>query len=359
MRAPDAAGFSLIEAVVAAAIFMAAGSVLFHFAATSQRIARAQPEAADVNQRVRVAAGMIARDLLDAGAADAHGQLGTLTNYFPPILPARTGAQSPDAELTAFPDRISIIYGPAGGWRSELAVDMAGSTADVPINTAAVGCPSSGFCGFVEGTRAAIIDTRNLGAGYDVFSVTTAVAGLGHGPPNPPFTQAYRRSSTAVVPLIQRVYYLDRPNDRLMMYDGFKSTFPLIDNVVDLEFRYFVDPQAASVAVPADTSGNCAYAAGDPPVALLAPLGTASLTAVPLARFTDGPYCGVYPNRFDADLLRIRRVRVRLRVQAAREQSRGRGVDYSNPGTADGELSAVRDFEVTFETTPRNMQPTR
>jgi hypothetical protein len=236
---------------------------------------------------------------------------------------------------------------------------MAGPIADVPINTATVGCPSSGLCGFLQGTRAAIINATNLGSGYDVFSVTSALAGLGHGPPNPPFSQAYIRSSTAVVPVVQRVYYLDRSHNRLMVYDGFKSAFPLIDNVVDLEFGYFVDPHAASAAVPADTSGNCAYTAGDPPVPLLAQLGTVTLAPVPLGQFTDGPYCGVFPNRFDADLLRIRRVRVRLRVQAALQQSRGSGIHYSNAGSADSELSTVRDFELTFETTPRNMHPTR
>ncbi len=161
------------------------------------------------------------------------------------------------------------------------------------------------------------------------------------------------------MPVIQRVYYRDSATHRLMVYDGFKSTFPLIDNVVDLRFAYFVDPHPASVARPADTSGNCVYAPGDPPAPLLPPAGSATLAPFPIAQFTDGPYCGVYPNRFDADLLRIRRVRVRIRVQAALERSRGRGPQYVNAGWADGALSAVHDFEMTFDVTPRNMQPTR
>jgi len=359
MRARGAAGFSLIEALVAAAILLAAAGVLFHFAAGTQRLATAQPEAADVNQRLRVAAGMIVRDLLDAGAADAQGRLGTLANHLPPIVPARTGAIAADPELTAFDDRLSIVFVPGGGARAELAADMAGSGVDVPINTAMPGCPASGICGFVEGTRAAIVNTSRLGAGYDLFSVTSALAGLGHGPPNPPFSQAYARSTTAVVPLVQRVYYLDRAASRLMVYDGFKSTFPLIDNVVHLEFAYFGDPHPASVAAPEDDAGNCVYAPGDPPAPLMPPLGTATLARMTLAQFTDGPFCGVYPNRFDADLLRIRRVRVRLRVQAALDQVRGRGIHYVNPGLADGDLAAVRDLEVTFEAAPRNMQPAR
>jgi hypothetical protein len=144
-----------------------------------------------------------------------------------------------------------------------------------------------------------------------------------------------------------------------MVYDGFKSTFPLVDNVVRLEFAYFLDPHPAAAAGAADTSGNCAYAAADPPVPLLPALGSVTLAPVALGRFTDGPYCGIFPNRFDADLLRIRRVRVRLRVQAALDQLRGSGASFVNAGTADSELTTVRDFEVTFDATPRNMHPTR
>lgn len=359
MRARDAEGFSLIEALVAVAIFMAAAGVLFHFAAASQRLARAQPDAADVSQRMRVAAGLIARDLRDAGAGDAHGGTGPLVNYFPPIVPARIGAIASDGELTAFDDRVSIVFVPDGGWRARLAADTTATTADVPINPATPGCPGAGLCGFVENTRAAIVNTTELGAGHELFTVTAAFAALAHGPPNPPFSQTYERASAVVVPLVQRVYYLDAARERLMLYDGFRSAFPLVDNVVDLQFAYFADPHPASVAFPAGESGNCAYAPGDPPVPLLPPLGPGTLVPLSVAQLRDGPYCGVFPNRFDADLLRIRRVRVRLRVQAGLERSRGRGAHFANAGVADSELRAVRDFELTFEIAPRNMQPAR
>ena len=352
-------GFSLVEALVAATILLAASGLLFHFAASSERLARAQPDAADVSQRLRVAAGMIARDLLDAGAGDAHGHLGTLASYFPPIVPARTGAESPDPEFAAFPDRISIAYVSDAGWYGRLAADLPDVAADLPMDLATPGCPSAGVCGFSKGSRAAVVDTGGLGAGYDLFSVTLAAAGLGHGSPNPPFSPAYTQASTAIVPIEQRVYYLDHANNRLMVYDGFKTALPLVDNIVHLEFAYFVDPHPASVALPAEPSGNCVYGPGDPPVPLLAPLGASSLVAVPLAQFQDGPYCGIWPQRFDGDLLRIRRVRVSLRAQAGQSQVRGRGADYVNPGSSDGELSSVRDFEVTFDVVPRNMAAAR
>jgi hypothetical protein len=327
-----------VEVLVAAGLTLAVTAMLFEFAATSQRVARLQPEAADVAQRLRVAAGAIERELRGAGAADLHGAIGPLSNFLPPLVPARTGLQSADPELTAFRDRLSIFSVSDGGWPARLTADLATPASDVPIDAGAAGCPGAGLCGFTPQTRAAIIDTDRLGAGFDVFTVTHVTTGLGHAAPNAPFSQRYRAATAVVVPLDQRVYYLDRAGHRLMVYDGFKSALPLIDRVADLEFAYFADPHAWSVAAPRDAAGNCAYGAGDPPVPLLMPLGFA-MVELPPGRFTDGPFCGVPPHRFDADLLRIRRVRVRIRLQAA--------------------VAGVPDLEIAFQVAPRNMMAAR
>jgi hypothetical protein len=64
------------------------------------------------------------------------------------------------------------------------------------------------------------------------------------------------------------------------------------------------------------------------------------------ARFTDGPWCpdGAQAVRFDADLLRIRRVRLRLRVQVAAPALRGARSLFFAP-----------DQQVVLDVTPRNM----
>jgi type II secretory pathway pseudopilin PulG len=331
-------GFSLVEAIVATALMLVLGALLLQFAAASQRAARIQPEEADVVQRLRAAVGTLERDLRSAGAAAAHGSLGTLSSYFPPLVPARTGLFSPDVELSAFQDRLTIFTTAEGAWPARLTGDMATADADIPIDGAAPGCPGSGICGLAVGTRAAIVDTERLGAGYDLFTVTHLTAEVGHAAPNPRFSKPYRAATARVVPIGQKVYYLDRPGRRLMVYDGFRTALPVVDGVADLQFTYLADPDPRSVAAPADGGGNCAYTATDPPVPLLAPLGPA-LVDIPAASLTDGPLCGVAPNRFDADLLRVRRVRVRLRVQAS---------------TAD-----VRDVEIAFHVAPRNMVAAR
>jgi hypothetical protein len=81
---------------------------------------------------------------------------------------------------------------------------------------------------------------------------------------------------------------------------------------------------------------------------------------VPLepATFTDGPWCpdAVNPNRFDADLLRIRRIVVTLRVESAAASLRGpAGPLFARGGTASTAHGLVPDQEIRFDVTPRNM----
>lgn len=108
-----------------------------------------------------------------------------------------------------------------------------------------------------------------------------------------------------------RTYYLRSDSAtgvaRLMQYDGNESDVPLADHITSLEFEYF------------GSDGT-----------LLSP-----------ATFQDGPW---FPdetdrNRFDTDLLKIRRVRVTLRVQAASAWLRTR----------------LPEREIRFDVAPRNL----
>jgi hypothetical protein len=73
---------------------------------------------------------------------------------------------------------------------------------------------------------------------------------------------------------------------------------------------------------------------------------------------TDGPWCpnAVATNRFDADLLRVRKIRVTLRVQSALASLRGpAGTLFLKGGTARAGERFVPDLEVQFDIAPRNM----
>jgi hypothetical protein len=204
-----------------------------------------------------------------------------------------------------------------------------------------------------------IVDLSKPASGFDVFSVSGISAGLAHGPPDPEFSRAYPAAGTRVVPIKHRVYYLDAPARRLMVYDGYQTDVPLADNIVALKFEYFVDPWSSSVPRPPDGGGNCVYNAGTPPTPVLADLGGPALVSASALLLTDGPLCGLSPHQFDGDLLRIRRIRVTIRAQAADRSLRGTGSDYATPGVAASAANAVPDLEVTFDVTPRNLQATK
>jgi hypothetical protein len=282
---------------------------------------------------------------------------GSLTRYLAPLVPARAGARGPDAPLSAFSDRISLVFATDEAGPSALTVDMASASEAVAISATASGCPDAGLCGFTDGTRTLVLDTSGVGAGHDFFTVTGTAGALAHDAPNPAFHRAYAAARSLVVPVVQRVYYFDRAGRRLMVYDGYQSDMPFIDNVIDVRFEYFADRTPSSVTPPPEGMSSCLFDAGMPPVPRLDDFGGDGLHPLAIDEMTDGPVCGAGPNAFDGDLLRIRLVRVTLRLQAGADDVRARGGLFSQPGRSSSAYSYVPDFEVTFDVAPRNMAP--
>jgi len=115
---------------------------------------------------------------------------------------------------------------------------------------------------------------------------------------------------------------------QLMHYDGAETDLPVVDHVVRLEFEYFAADRVRL----------------DPPT------------------LQDGPWYpdDTDPHRFDADLLNIRRVRVTLRVQAARAALRGpAGILFLHGGTATSRERYLPDREIRFDVSPRNLNRER
>lgn len=175
---------------------------------------------------------------------------------------------------------------------------------------------------------------------------------------------------------------------QLMHYDLFQNDVPLIDDVVNLRFEYMGDaaapvlrapvtdpigpwttygpkPPALGVDVASDSwpaGENCTFTI-DPAsglhVSRLATLGgPGTLTALDAAQLSDGPWCpdAANVNRYDADLHRVRQIRVTFRVQTGVANLRGpAGVLFSRAGT--GRLSdrLVPDQAFQFDVTPRNL----
>ncbi len=79
---------------------------------------------------------------------------------------------------------------------------------------------------------------------------------------------------------------------------------------------------------------------------------------------TDGPWCPAdtntsgdeMPNKYDADMLRVRQVRITLRVQVANAVLRGpAGTLFRHGGTSRGGERYIPDQEVRFDVSPRNL----
>ena len=353
-RRRDPRGYGLIEMLIATAIGCVLLGVLLQFAVSAQISTGLQSETVDLQQRVRVALESIRRDILVAGAGPVLGpNRGPLANVFPPILPARIGVLGADAELSFQSDRISVLYVPIDVAQTTLAADMPTPVSPIVIDGTAPGCRPASACDFVAGVDALIYEPGNVGGAHEVFSVSSVDPATGALTSAAPLSRAYsgRARVTAVV---RRTYYLDASGKRLMMYDGVRSDVPLVDHVVALRFEYYADPRPDAVAAPAPGESNCAYG-GSPPVSILANLGGFAPKPLTAALLTDGPVCGQSPFRFDADLLRIRRVSVTIRIEAESAEFRAGGPAFASPGIARGGNRMLPDLETTIDVTPRNM----
>jgi hypothetical protein len=344
-------GYLLLDMLIATAISCALLGVLLQFAASALTAAGVQADAADLQQRLRVALESIRHDLMLAGAGPSHGGAGgPLVHVFAPVLPARTGLSGADGELTFRPDRLSAMYVPDGGAQTTVSVDMAGALIAIAIDGAAPGC-SGPACGFGAGDDVLIYEPTGAGGAHEVFSVASVDGVAGTLTASAPLSRAYRRGAR-VAAIVQRIYYWDRSGKRLMVYDGAGSDLPLVDHVVDLRFTYFADPRADAVRITG--APNCVYT-GSPPTPLLADLGGSAPKALSAAELTDGPACGEAPFRFDGDLLRLRRVSVTIRLEAESAQFRGTAGAFANAGFARSSAHVVADLQATIDVAPRNM----
>jgi hypothetical protein len=230
----------------------------------------------------------------------------------------------------------------------------------VPIKVEAQpGCPDAqhnALCGFKEGMEVLIFDDTGTSDTFTISSVADEALQLRHQ--GVTLSKSYDIGSR-IAQATKKTFYLDTATSQLMMISGDVVT-ALVDNVVGLQFSYFGDPAILS-APKSPGKANCLFDVGGNyigPPALVPTDG--SLAALPAAILIDGPFCGGATNEFDADLLRIRKIRVTLRVQAGAQGMRSTDTAlFAKPGTATASDRLVPDYRVSFEVTPRNLNLAR
>jgi Tfp pilus assembly protein PilW len=335
-------GFSLVEMVIATALTMALVASVFAMVHPSHGAFETGLEAADMQQRLRVAVDALTRDLGMAGAgAYAGGQVGPLIRDFAPVLPFRHGL-SGDAGVGVFrSDLITVISVPSTAAQTTLAADLIPGAITLQA-AAAPGCPAgTNLCGFASGVTILVYDDTGAFETFTIATVADAAAQLTlTARPAGSASTVYRAGSNLVEARVD-VYFLkaDAASQtyQLMHYDGSANPdVPVVDHVVGLAFEYYGE------------------APGSDPASPLVPLTAAELV--------DGPWRpdDTDANRWDADLLRIRKISVTIRVEAAAAALRGpAGALFANGGSSRDGHRWMPDQEIRFHVSPRNMNLAR
>lgn len=356
------AGYTITELLVSTAIMITVTGAIFGLMHPSQGTAQSQPEVADLQQRMRVGSDTLFKELVMTGAGPYQGATtGSLINFFAPILPRRTGRLTADPTRgpNSFkPDAITLSYIPNSYSQTTISNPMPPQAAELKVFDQP-NCPKGReLCGFEIGMQVIIFDTAG---NFDTFVITNVQDSAGHLQHRQQDLNYPYATGAQVTQIVSNTYYLDRTTNQLMRYNGADDDLPMVDNVVDLRFDYFGDPNPPRAPKPPLGTANCLYdAAGNyiGPGTLTASDG--SLAPLPAAILTDGPYCGSGVNEFDADLLRVRKVRVSLRMQATLPALRGTDTNlFMKPGSARGGERTVPDYRVSFEVAPRNLNLAR
>jgi len=286
---------------------------------------------------------------------------GSLVHFFAPILPRRTGRIAADPTRGAASvrtDAITLSYIPNSYSQTTISSAMPNVSAELKVFDQP-NCPrGQDLCGFQVGMQVIIFDTSG---NFDTFVLTQVQDAAGHlqhrqQPLNYPY-----QVGAQVTQIVSNTYYLDRRTNKLMRYSGASEDIALVDDVVDLRFDYYGDPAPPLLPKPPAGVANCLYdAVGNyiGPAAMLPSDG--SLVELTADVLSDGPFCGSGQNEFDADLLRVRKVRVSLRMQTASVAFRGTDPNlFMKPGQAQGGQRFIPDYRLTFEVTPRNLNLAR
>jgi hypothetical protein len=349
--AASVAGFTILETLLALLLTSLVAGAALLLLVPGESAVQAQPEAADLQERVRGSADALIRDLDMAGAGiDLGPAAGSLIGSFAPIVPRLIGLKGdpPDA---ARADAITIAYVPETYVQATTSTVLSAGSS-LTLN-GGPNCFGRTLCGVQAGMTLVVFDSSGQ---HDVFTVGSVQSGSAQLQPHAQsMTYAYP-AGAHVAQVVSRSYYLDPASGRLRQYDGLAADVPLADNVVGLSFEYFGDPQPPVSPVPPLGTANCVYdSAGN-----LQPLPTLAAAAggvvpLPLSMLNDGPWCGVGDMRFDADLLRVRAVRVSVRLQAGLSDFRSTGPAFVRPGTSRSSQRYLPDLAVTFEVWPPNL----
>jgi type II secretory pathway pseudopilin PulG len=381
-------GFTLAELLVATAVTVVALGLAASLVHPVSVAFQSLPEAADAQQRLRVAVQTLAADITGAGAGPVCGWAGRAVPAWPAVLPCGSGGEPLGTRPggCAQQDAITLTAMPFAAPQAMIAEDFSapgGAFRVEPVSACALSHPA---CRFHPGARVIVADGSGAWDVVPLSAVSNDGLVLEHAAA--PVTRLYRTGAlvgeagssayTLRFDPVARALQLRRATDGA-------ADMPFLDHVANLRFEYFgradppsvIDdaeplrrrtsygplPPPAGVDETLDAwppGENCHFFRVDGqalPRQVALPAETGGLAPLPTALFADGPWCpdGASLNRYDADLLRIRLVRIVVRVQA--QSPAVRGLDarlFARPGGAREATRLVPDLEVRVDATIRN-----
>ncbi|HTM27129.1 MAG TPA: type II secretion system protein [Vicinamibacterales bacterium] len=229
-------GFTLVEVLVALALMVTLGGAILSLVVCGQSIARTQPEAADLQQRARVAIQAIRQDLALAGAGLDRGPLaGALSQFFPAMTPSIDGGLT--IWYVAGRDAQAALAAPAGPGATEVALASAGV------------CPTSEqACAFRASTSAILFTAAGCHAVVRIDRADLSALQL-HGP----LTGCAFAAGSAVAQGEVRTFRVDPMAHQLIRRDEATGlSLPVLDGVDSMQVEYFA--AASADAAPVDPS---------------------------------------------------------------------------------------------------------
>lgn len=371
-------GFTLIELLVATLVTLAILGALAGLAGPMRMGFDRTLAAGEVSMGARAGIETLLAELRQSGTGALISPPSSMLADVTPTVVPRT---SLDDEAMSAPFRALAVVGvPVGAGQGILRERAEAGSTSLQLEAAAP-CPEQdGTCGFEPGGRAVLhdqaraewVDIDGIAAGSATLLLITPLA--------KPFEKG-----AVVVGIDSAVYGLRSSHDgsmQLVRRTAAGAEQPIIDHVAEFDVALFgtgLPPQPGTREEDPPTYGatppalgidderdswaegeNCSLAVDDdgrraPRLQALASPG--ALVPLHPSGLSDGPWCPDAADRsaFDADLLRVRRVDVRLRVEAASSAMRGpAGRLFRRSGEAGEAARWVPDLDLRVAVTLRN-----
>lgn len=306
------AGFSLAELLIALALVTGVVLAVLLPVTAGVRLTAMQPDVADLDQRLRVLASSIRGALENAGrGASAGVEPGTLALRAPAVFPHRRGAASADPPESAWSDRFTVVAAIDRARAPALSLPMTLTTSLVAFGMGPPCHAADLRCGFRAGEFARVDDRLGFA---DLFRITAAEAGvLAHAPAA--LSRAYAPADEArVLHVDVRHFRFDAARRQVRAGSGEGTETPLVDEVLAFDVQMFGSARPPPQPRPPLGVSTCLVDEHGVTRLPVLPGAVGGLVPLTVETMSDGPFCGDGAGRYDADLLRVRRVRVRARL---------------------------------------------